>query len=642
MFLNISKSFIILSLFSVLIVTASLFFPFVSAKIIFFRVSVELAVLFFALHFIFAKDFWAEVQKIKSRLNQPILIAATAFTVVFLLAAILGVNSQFSFWSNFERGEGAFQMIHYFLFFALIVFLFSNKNEILDLLKFNLGISFAVSLYALAQRLIASKILANPIFGFIQIYGVSAPSAAASGPFGNTSYLSAYLLMSIVMGLFLLFRAKTKTWKIIISGVLIFEALILLQAQTRGVFLGIFVALIAFIIINVFVVKQSARIRPYLIALLILMLLLPIFLFLARDSALKEKLPLINRLTDTTTLVYRSWTWGSAIAGFIEKPILGWGAENFPFVFDKYYDARHYGRESFFDRSHNIFLDHLINGGIILLIAYLSIFYFYYRALFKLEKNFEWSILFTAPISYLIQGFFLFEVLPIYMVLFLFLGFFINFFMEKPVEHAPAPLFSAKRFFLAALASALVILLIYFGSYIPLRKNLILKKGFYEAATSRKMSERIQSFIEAVDFKSPVGLEESSATLFFSSKNFLYTLKRTKDLPPKNAIDILMKLNNEQYDRHEQKFIGIRNLYLNAFLNLEAANLTQDKSYLARGKTLLEKGLETAPTRLELLVPLIDVAEFEKDEDALKAIKTKIGLLRPDLQEKLELQRKFH
>jgi hypothetical protein len=66
-------------------------------------------------------------------------------------------------------------------------------------------------------------------------------------------------------------------------------------------------------------------------------------------------------------------------------------------------------------------------------------------------------------------------------------------------------------------------------------------------------------------------------------------------------------------------------------LNLEAANLTKDPVYLARGKTLFEKGLEAAPTRLELLIPLIDVAEFEKDEDALKEIKTKINLLRPDL-----------
>jgi tetratricopeptide (TPR) repeat protein len=59
--------------------------------------------------------------------------------------------------------------------------------------------------------------------------------------------------------------------------------------------------------------------------------------------------------------------------GVKERPILGWGQENFSYVFNKYYDPALYGAEPWYDRTHNIFLDWLIAGGVLGLVAYLSI-----------------------------------------------------------------------------------------------------------------------------------------------------------------------------------------------------------------------------------------------------------------------------
>lgn len=59
--------------------------------------------------------------------------------------------------------------------------------------------------------------------------------------------------------------------------------------------------------------------------------------------------------------------------GFKEKPLLGWGQENFNLVFNKYYKPELYKDEPWFDRVHSIFFDWLIAGGILGLLAYLSI-----------------------------------------------------------------------------------------------------------------------------------------------------------------------------------------------------------------------------------------------------------------------------
>jgi len=39
--------------------------------------------------------------------------------------------------------------------------------------------------------------------------------------------------------------------------------------------------------------------------------------------------------------------------GVKEKPLLGWGQENFNLVFNKYYEPSLYGQEVWFDRVHN-------------------------------------------------------------------------------------------------------------------------------------------------------------------------------------------------------------------------------------------------------------------------------------------------
>jgi O-antigen ligase len=149
-----------------------------------------------------------------------------------------------------------------------------------------------------------------------------------------------------------------------------------------------------------------------------------------------------NRILDVSvsaeTFQTRLLLWKQALIITKERPILGWGPENFSPAFEKHYLPQF---EVWFDRAHNIFLDYLAQTGILGLLSYLSIFVIFYWQFFrktrfeadkyKAEKRLVTNyrllitntLFFALPVAYLVQGLVLFEVLPIYISIFVFLAF---------------------------------------------------------------------------------------------------------------------------------------------------------------------------------------------------------------------------
>ena len=62
-----------------------------------------------------------------------------------------------------------------------------------------------------------------------------------------------------------------------------------------------------------------------------------------------------------------------SLDGFKERPILGWG-RIIIFMFLQNITMRMYSQEPWFDRTHNVFMDWLIAGGILGLLAYLALY----------------------------------------------------------------------------------------------------------------------------------------------------------------------------------------------------------------------------------------------------------------------------
>lgn len=455
-----SKFFLYLVPFSVLIVYSGTLFPFIVGKYVFFRIVVELALIFFLLGWAFqGKSQLKEVrlpkingQYLGSRTSQilksPLVIAVTIFVMIFLFASLFAYDSAASFWSNFERGEGSFQLLHFFVFFILLILLFRDKESWHKLFIVSIIAASFVILYGVAASLqyIDAEMVEWKLTGqgglfyktFNKFIGqpFDKPNFRFSGSLGNPAYLGSYLVFIIFYALYLFAEfKKRKALRYILIGLTAVFIVFLFLSGTRGAFLGLGAAILAGLFYLFFILPYGWM-RKTILAFLIVLIIFSSFGIIFRQS-----IPLLNnRILDfsftSETFQTRLLLWQQSIKIFKERPILGWGPENFSIPFEKNY---HPYFKVWFDRAHNIFFDYLVFAGILGLLSFIGIFAAYYYQFFKKslvvgrESLVSNALLFSLPIAYLVQGLVLFDVLPIYINLFLFLAF-SNFIFNKKYE----------------------------------------------------------------------------------------------------------------------------------------------------------------------------------------------------------------
>ena len=448
MFLKLLKFFLYTAVFCVILVSTSTFFPFIGVKYYYFRIVIELALVCFLLWWAFESKAGEVRESIAQAFKKPVVIAVSVFVLFYMLSVVFALDPHGAFWSNFERGEGGFQMIHYFIFFFLLVLNFKEEKDWKLLFKVSLISTGLMILYGfLAQTGLKSGLISpyqgNPPVGF----WARLTGTRFQGSLGNPAYVAPYLMFSVFFSLYLWFTSnlKNKIGKIsLYSGLIIILLFFFVLSQTRGAFLGLTVGCLLSLVLAIFLIKKH---RTKIIIGLGIVLLLGTFLVIFRDNTFIKKIP-GARLLETADLINKSdtiqtrlWTWGSAWEGFKDRPLLGWGPENFSTVFDLNFNPKHYvpGRnsETWFDRAHSVIFDYLSTTGFLGFISYLGIFFAFFFTIFRFFKeNFSQSntnynlltiIIFGVVVGYLVQGLVLFDVLPIYLNLFIILAFSVYF-----------------------------------------------------------------------------------------------------------------------------------------------------------------------------------------------------------------------
>ena len=451
------KVFIYLSAFAVWVVMPSTFFPYIGGKYYFFRFTVELAAICLLTYWAFEP---AAAEYLRERFRwlkrQPLFWAVSAFAAAFVLAAIFAYNPGAAFWSNYERGEGGFQMIHYYVFFVLLLVLLDSASDWRVFFALLVVAGLGMVGYGLLANVFtgdATSGFRNP-FDFVGPYmntntGVPAPPGfwerifahRFQGSLGNPAYVAPYLLFSIFYAVWLWLTARKDWLKHILFGAA--TALFLfffIMSQTRGAFLGLIAA--TFIFFLGLLISASVKARKVGAIGLMAILIAGGATFYFRDAQLVKNIPgsrVLNLDFGESTAQTRFWTWGSAWQGFKERPVFGWGPENFSPVFDKYFDTRHFvpgtPTETWFDRAHSIIFDYLVETGLVGFLSYVSIFVLVGWAVFKnaIDRRrpgpipFKTAVLvflFAAVlVGYLVQGLILFDVLPIYINLFALVAF---------------------------------------------------------------------------------------------------------------------------------------------------------------------------------------------------------------------------
>lgn len=337
-----------------LVVTRSLFFPFITGKNFAFRILVEvLAVLWV----------WLILSDKSYRPKKSIVLwSIGAVMLVLVLSTVFGIWSYKAFWSNFERMEGLWSQLHYFVYFLMLGSVLRRQRDWLQFFAVTLATSVVMSFYGLLQLL-----------GRFEIHQ---GGVRLDGTLGNATYLAIYLIFHIFLFGYLFFKTKNRWLRILFVAAAVFELFIVYHTATRGAMLGIVAGLFVFGLINA--IWASGRTRKFAVIAIIIAVLIPIGFLLIKNTSFVQESDVLNRFAsislEETTTQSRFIIWGMALDAWKERPILGWGLESFTYLFSKEYKAELWKQEPWFDRAHNVFLDWLTSSGIVGLLAYLSIF----------------------------------------------------------------------------------------------------------------------------------------------------------------------------------------------------------------------------------------------------------------------------
>lgn len=340
--------------FVLLIVSSNMFFPYITGKNFAFRILVEVAFTAWVLLMLIDKAY-------RPRLSY-ILYAILGLLGVMFFANLFGEYAPKSFWSNYERMEGWVTLVHFSMYFIVVGSVLTTEKLWNRFLNTALVAALIMSLYALGQT--------------AGVYEISqGGNWRVDSRLGNSSYLGVYMIFHIFIAAWLLLRTKLMNIKLVYIGLILTFVFILTQTGTRGALYGLIGGSILSFIYLAIMAPKGAAIKKWALGGLFAVVILVAIGWSVRDTEFVKSNPALNRFTGTTLAEgnIRFTVWQMALLGVKEKPILGWGQENFSYVFNKYYDPALYGAEPWYDRTHNIFFDWLIAGGILGLLAYLSI-----------------------------------------------------------------------------------------------------------------------------------------------------------------------------------------------------------------------------------------------------------------------------
>jgi len=413
-----------------LIVSTSLFFPFITGKGFFFRIVTEIIL---ALWIILA------LRDPNYRPRRSWLLAAmSVFLLILALATAWGANPYRSFWSNFERMEGLIGYLHLFVYFLILISILRLEKLWKIFAHTLLGINAVIAVFSILQ-----------LAGYLKI---NQGGVRVDATFGNATYLAVYGIFHLFLILFCLVRfwqlkcwGRGVWWRGLAVGYVLLGLLdlaILYKTATRGAILGLGLGLVIFAVLIIWREKNNQIIKRVAWGTLGLAILITAGFFTVRNSAWVKQSPTLSRFasistTDRTTQA-RFLIWNMSWQGFKERPLLGWGPENYILVFNKYYDPAMYNQEPWFDRSHNVVFDWLISAGALGLLSYLSLFAMALYLLWWQKNNLsvpERSLITGLLVAYFFHNLFVFDNLVSYLLFFALLGY-IHF---KSTEENPVP-----------------------------------------------------------------------------------------------------------------------------------------------------------------------------------------------------------
>ncbi|MFZ5559770.1 MAG: tetratricopeptide repeat protein [Patescibacteria group bacterium] len=581
---------IFISLFLPLVIFSQYLSPFHFGKMIVFRTLVELMAVFYILLILINRDYrpkWS-----------LILISFSIFTGLYFLTGLIGVNFYNSWWGSLERMGGIFSFLHFWVYFLILTSIIRVREDWNKILKISVFVGFLSILFAYGQRLRLGDFFVGWQHGERVI-----------GTIGNPALFAGYLLFIIYLALLFLLKNDTAIWqKGFFVAVIILGIPAILMTAVRGAVLSLFGSVFLLTLFFVFASKNR-KAKIYLSIAILIFIILAIGIWLNRNQGWIKNIGWLSRITDiskdTSTVQTRLWSWKSAILGWKEKPIFGWGPENFMFLHMKYFDPRHFtglGAETIWDRAHNIILEMLSTEGMIGLLSYLSIFIIIFYLLIKKfkEKKIDqatFGVLSAMLIAYIGQNLFIFDTFANYFMFFLVLGY-INYLGRSENTQMATQINAEKNkqeemrpsIFLTIILLTIAVIIAYQTNIKPARANFACTRAII-AGRDGNAQQAFNKYREALNYKTPQGSYEIRHKLAtFAIQVTESQRQKNKDFDPAllyYAINEVEK-NIEKYPQDTIPYLYVGRMYI-LLIDKEAGAGDQAESFIGKALELNKK-----------------------------------------------------
>ena len=386
---------ILLLLLTPLVLTPSTYFPFVVGKAVYARSVIEIVVGLWVVLALLAPAYRPR--------RSLVLVLLGAGIAAALASAFMGASPQRSLWSSYERMQGVVETAHWAALALAAACTLQAARQWRVLFNCSLAVGAAVAVIAICQGL---GVTGLPFYGtYIAVGG-----NRAGGTLGNPIYLSAYLLINAVLACGLLARSfardpapadaaadgrrqgraarraagrrRTPTpderkrqrravlWRTFWLAALAVHLWAVEMAGSLGPILGAAggVGALALACLALARRRRTRLLGMGLVCALALVLALPVVLQATGTKSIARSVDsqVLRRLLrldfDNMTVRTRLAAWQAGFAGFADRPLFGWGPENFLVVFGRH-GEEFPKRMQPHDAAHSAFVEELATKG---------------------------------------------------------------------------------------------------------------------------------------------------------------------------------------------------------------------------------------------------------------------------------------
>ncbi len=430
---------IVLVLWMPLVVTPGTFFPFIVGKAVYARLVIEVITALWLVLVLLEPSYRPR--------RSWVLFAFGLYVWVSLVSAVVGVSFTHSMWSDYARMVGVWDLLHWSLFALVTISVIRSTGAWRSLLNWNLAVALVLSLLALGQAYDA------PGFVF---------HARAYATLGNPSYLAAILTTTTLVAVGFLASSlaaaasyssalsrrrgaaspstgqrrlrgtasqrwnsrerEVLLWRVFWAATATLGVWALYMTGTRGALAGLVAGAVAMPVFLILFGNRKA-LKPvamatfgvlFGVAVLLIIDISPNMSILPRSPDQTTSARIMSTNIEESSVAIRLKLIEVAISGFLDRPVLGWGHDNFNPVYDRYADTSFYKYGNIpADRPHNKLAEELVTKGAVGTIIYGILWGLLVWVIVRRRREAQNEVLAYAVLGalagYFVQNLFLFD-----------------------------------------------------------------------------------------------------------------------------------------------------------------------------------------------------------------------------------------